>query len=315
MSFPQTFLEHMSHFASSGPPLFSLPVSSSRKLAATAPEDQHYGYVPKEAVAIIFLSLYGISTILHIVQAAWFRTWWLLPTAALCGVAELLGWSGRLGSSISPTALTPFLIQISTTIMAPTPLLAANFMILSRIIQRLGASYSLLSPKWYTILFLPCDIIALVVQGVGGGMASSANTLAGANVGANVMLGGIGFQFSANRPTRTDWAPRGVLTPRLKIMLAALAFSTTTLFIRSIYRIIELASGWEGRIIHTERYFDVLDGWMVVLAIVTINVAHPGLLLAPQVPTKAEALELESRESSGEAVVKGRPMLLKVRST
>jgi hypothetical protein len=37
--------------------------------------------------------------------------WWLLPTAALCGVIELLGWSGRLWSSISPTADTPFLMQ------------------------------------------------------------------------------------------------------------------------------------------------------------------------------------------------------------
>ncbi|KAJ7431442.1 RTA1 like protein-domain-containing protein [Mycena galericulata] len=134
-----------------------------------APEDRHYGYVPKEAVAIIFLTLYGTSTILHIAQAVWFRMWWLLPTAALCGVAELLGWSGRLASSTSPTSLTPFLIQISTTIMAPTPLLAANFMILSPVIQRLGTSYSVLSPKWYMIFFLPCDVIALMVQGVGGG--------------------------------------------------------------------------------------------------------------------------------------------------
>jgi hypothetical protein len=33
-------------------------------------------------------------------------------------------------------------------------------------------------------------------------------------------------------PARTDPNPRGVLTPRRKIMLSALAFSTTTLFIR-----------------------------------------------------------------------------------
>ncbi|KAJ7431425.1 RTA1-like protein, partial [Mycena galericulata] len=281
-----------------------------------APEDQHYGYVPKEAVAIIFLTLYGTSTILHIAQAVWFRMWWLRPTAALRGVAELLGWSGRLANSTSPASLTPYLIQISSTIMAPTPLLAANFMI-SRVIQRLGTSYSVLSPKWYTgiymILFLPCDIIALVIQGVGGGLASSnPNNLAGAN-GANVMLGGIAFQFTVilifstlaidfvrryvwDRAARSDWAPRGVLTQRLRVMLAAVAFSTTTLFIRcasSVYRIIELASGWEGRIIHTELYFDVLDGGMVVLAIFTVNIAHPGLLLEPKLPTKSEALELE----------------------
>jgi hypothetical protein len=48
---------------------------------------------------------------------------------------------------------------------------------------------------------------------------------------------------------------------------------------RSIYRIIELATGWNGRILHTELYFDVLDGGMVILAIFTMNIAHPGRLL------------------------------------
>ncbi|KAF7341349.1 hypothetical protein MVEN_01871400 [Mycena venus] len=262
----------------------------------TANDDSQYGYVPQEAVAILFLALYGISTVLHVGQAKYFRTWWLLPTAALCGIGELVGWSGRLWSSIDPTADTPFIIQRTcATILAPTPLLAANFMIMARIVERLGTSYSRLTPKSYTILFLPCDIIALVVQGVGGGMASSANDLDGANQGANVMLGGIGFQFGsvpfslkgilANGRSQCLRAhkgtPRGTFTPRLKFMLVALAFSTTVLFIRSIYRLIELSGGWEGPVIRTEVYFNVFDGGMVTLAIFTLNFVHPGIFLQP----------------------------------
>ncbi|KAF8164613.1 RTA1 like protein-domain-containing protein, partial [Mycena galopus ATCC 62051] len=271
-----------------------------------------YGYVPQETVAILFLVLFGISTALHVGQATYYRIWWLVPTAALCGIGELLGWSGRLWSAISPSVDTPFLIQISTTIMAPTPLLAAIFIILARVIHQLGTSYSLISPKWYTILFLPCDMIALVFQGVGGGMASSADTLAGANMGANVMLTGIAFQLAVivlfstlaldftqryvrDKPVHRS-RKRGVLSLKIKIMLAALAFSTTTLFIRSVYRIIELASGWNGRIIHTQMYFNVLDGSMVVLAIYTLNFAHPGVLLRHN-PEKTPCTEGESRES------------------
>ncbi|KAJ7607936.1 RTA1-domain-containing protein [Roridomyces roridus] len=260
-----------------------------------------YGYVPQEAIAILFVALFGMSTrnkVLHIGQAIWFKLWWLLPTAVLCGLGEVIGWSGRLWSSIDPIAATPYLMQISSIIIAPTPLLAANFMISARVIQRLGTSYSRLTPRWYTIVFLPCDIIALVVQGVGGAMASVADTLDGANRGANVMLRGIIFQlvviivFSAlgadfflhyqhDRPVRqiTATSRRGVLTPKLKIMLSALVFSCVTLFIRSIYRIIELSGGWEGRIIHTEVYFNVLDGGMVTLALWTMDFAHPGLFL------------------------------------
>ncbi|KAJ6534141.1 RTA1 like protein-domain-containing protein [Mycena capillaripes] len=283
----------------------------SRRDAPFSEDDprHHYGYLPTESTAIIFVALFAISTILHISQAIYWRMWWLLPTAALCGAVELLGWSGRLWSSISPLEDTPFLMQISTIIMAPTPLLAAIFTILGRIIHQLGTSYSVVTPKYYIMVFLPCDIIALIVQGVGGGMASSADDLAGSNLGARVMLGGIGFQlavivlFSAlsvdvvrrylhDKPVRTVTA-RGPLTTRLKIMISALAFCTTTLFIRSVYRVIELAGGWEGRIIHTQVYFNVLDGGMVVLAIFTLNLAHHGLLLRP-VATKVQELEMDS---------------------
>lgn len=41
-------------------------------------------------------------------------------------------------------------------------------------------------------------------------------------------------RYLRDRPTRADSSTRGVLTPRLKIMLAALGFSTTTLFIRCV---------------------------------------------------------------------------------
>ncbi|KAJ6457020.1 RTA1 like protein-domain-containing protein [Mycena vitilis] len=280
--------------------------------------DSAYGYVPTESVAILFLALFGISTILHVGQATYFRMWWLLPTAALCGVGELIGWAARLWSAISPTADMPFTIQISCTIIAPTPLLAATFMLFARIVQQLGTSYSRLTPRLYTIIFLTCDTVALVIQGVGGGLASSAETLDGANQGARIMLGGIAFQFAViivfsalaldfmqryirDMPVRAVQGPRGVLGPRMSILLGALAFSTTTLFIRSVYRIIELTGGWNGRIIHTQVYFNVLDGGMVVLAIFALNFAHPGLLLQ-HTPTKGE-MKLESLDASREGSV------------
>ncbi|KAJ7082390.1 RTA1-like protein [Mycena belliarum] len=283
--------------------------------AQTIADNAKYGYVPSESIAILFLVLYGISTLLHIGQATFYRMWWLFPTAVLCGIGELLGWGGRLWSSSSPTVRTPFIIQISTTIIAPTPLLAATFIIFSRVVQQLGSSYSWLTPKWYTILFLPGDVIALVVQGIGGGMASTADDLAGAETGSKVMLGGIGFQFAViiifsilsgdfirrylcDQPVRGRVGSRGPLTPALKLMLAALVFSTTTLFIRSVYRIIELQDGWNGRIIHTELYFNVLDGGMVVLAIFTLNFAHPGLLLRPaSTPALEKNATLQSEET------------------
>ncbi|KAJ7660125.1 RTA1 like protein-domain-containing protein [Mycena polygramma] len=295
---------------------------ANRDDANVSGDDSAYGYVPQEAVAILFLVLFGISTILHVGQATYFRMWWLLPTAALCGVGELIGWGARLWSANSPTAWMPFTIQICCTGIAPTPLLAATFILFARIVEHLGTSYSRLTPRLYTIIFLSCDTVALVVQGVGCGLAASAQTLDAANQGARIMLGGIAFQFAVivvfytlaidfmqryirDKPVRAVGGPRGVPGPRLTILLGALAFSTTTLFIRpshgSVYRIIELTGGWNGRIIHTEVYFNVLDGGMVVLAIFALNFAHPGVLLQ-HVPTKEET-KLESLDASREGSV------------
>jgi len=256
-----------------------------------------YAYRPTKYVCLIFVALFGLSTVLHIGQALFYRLWWLLPTMGLAGCLEVLGWSGRLWSSYNLTLNTPFMIAICTTIIGPTPLLAANFVIVERIIGRLGTCYSRLSPKWYLIIFCSCDVVSLVVQGTGGGLASTANTSSGARMGADVMLGGIVFQlvtlivfmccsfeffirYLHDAPVKSETVTkREPLTRRLKLMLGAMLFNSTCLFIRAIYRTIELSGGWHGRVISTQIYFNVLDGAMITLAIITMNIAHPGLLL------------------------------------
>ncbi|KAJ7686269.1 RTA1 like protein-domain-containing protein [Mycena rosella] len=259
-----------------------------------------YGYTPTEYVCIIFVVLFSSSTLLHLGQATYYRLWWLIPTACLAGVLEIVGWAGRLWSAISPHLFKSFEMQIVCTIMGPTPLAAANFIILGRVIAYLGPAYSRLSPQLYTILFLCCDIISLVVQGIGGGMAAGAvNQRLSPARGGNIMLGGIAFQmvtitvyvfcagefllrYLQNRPIAARGAPTAATAPlstRMKLLIGALVFNTTCLFIRAVYRVIELSDGWGGRIIHTQVYFNVLDGAMITLALVTLNIAHPGALL------------------------------------
>ncbi|KAJ7194339.1 RTA1 like protein-domain-containing protein [Mycena pura] len=272
-------------------------------------EDSQYGYLPKEYVAIIFLVLFSTSLILHIGQATYYRMWWLLPTACLCGLGEVVGWSGRLWSSFSPSLFDPYLMQICCTVISPTPLIAVNFILLSWVVTRLGPCYARLTPIQYTMVFVACDIVALIVQGAGGGIASTAATLDGANMGAHIMLGGIVFQFcaivvysvlaadllysySTDRPRRAEpCAARGAMDGQLRTMICALALSTLVLFIRGIYRIVELSGGWSGRVLHTEVYFNVLDGGMVVLAMFAINFAHPGRLLGTRRPASPVGYE------------------------
>ncbi|KAI0026999.1 RTA1-like protein, partial [Vararia minispora EC-137] len=271
-----------------------------------------YGYIPTLWVSCLFLGLFGISTTFHLGQALFFRLWFLLPTALLCGALELAGWSGRLWSSINHIncfnpAASSLALRIVTTIIAPTPLLGSNFILLGRIIHLLGSRYSRLSSRLYSIIFLTCDVIALVVQGLGGGIAASApdGNLSQASLGSNIMLAGIIFQlvviitysgfafeffsrYVKDRPLRLGPGvpqKRTETSARTKLLLLGMVLMTVFLFIRSIYRTVELAGGWKGSIITTEWYFDAFDGLMVAFAMLTLNILHPGILLVPEEAT------------------------------
>ncbi|RDB16094.1 Uncharacterized protein C17G6.02c [Hypsizygus marmoreus] len=239
-----------------------------------------YGYVPTQSVTIIFLALFPISTIAHAGQAVTYRMWFLFPTAFLCGIFEVVGWGARLWSSISPELRKPFNIQI---------------------IAYLGPIYSRLSPKQYSI-----DIFSLLIQSAGGGISSSASNGGGnAALGGTITLVGMAFQMTmialyvlsgAERfiryfkkapvrkfpRTSQPGAPshvRGYMDKHLRRMCIALVFSTTCIFTRAVYRAVELADGWDGRIAKTQLYFNLLDGMLIVFAMYTLNVAHQGYLL------------------------------------
>lgn len=244
--------------------------------------------------------------------------WWLFWTIITGGVGEIIGWSARVWSAKDPLASVPFLMQICCTIISPTWILAANFIITGRLIGHLGSQYSRLRPKFYTILFCSCDAIALVIQAVGGGTASSASDSNGTKMGANIMLAGIVFQLAAitvytlltaefllrfmyRKPFsgREDSQYTSRLVLKLQLMLSALVLSILCMFIRAVYRTIELSDGWTGRIISTELYFLVLDGGMIIIAMVTMNVFHPGLLMKDVTPThKVNSRSSETVEMS-----------------
>ncbi|KAF8907947.1 RTA1-like protein [Gymnopilus junonius] len=287
-------------------------MSSQNGTAIVAPDPTaFYGYIPTKYVTILFLTLFSLSTVLHSGQAIKYRLWWIFPSIVLGGTLEIIGWVCRLISSNHPLERMPYILQTTFIVLAPTPLLAANFVIIETIIRLLGPSYSRIRPKLYTIIFCSSDVISLLVQGGGGGIAASATTSTTENLGANIVLGGLVFQtlvivvyafcsteffmrYQKRRPFRgkatgPNEINHGKLTWNIQLMLYALLLNTFCLFIRAVYRIIEFADGWEGKVIHTQVLFNVFDGAMITLAIWTTNFFHPGRLLA----TKEEDTEMQ----------------------
>lgn len=108
----------------------------------------------------------------------------------------------------------------------------------------------------------------------------------------SILLAETVWRFLAKRPVKPfrfrktrEIVPveEGELSPdavrKAKILIAAMVFSTTLIFIRSIYRTIELLDGWTGPVISNEMLFCVLDGLMVLLATAIFVPIHPAYFL------------------------------------
>ncbi|EJD05484.1 RTA1-domain-containing protein [Fomitiporia mediterranea MF3/22] len=275
-----------------------------------------YGYTPTTTVCVTFIALFGITTVIHGCEAVAFKMWLFLALPTLAGVLEVVGWLGRFWSSFAPADLLPYSIQTVATIIAPTPLLAANFIILAMLIRYLGEGFSRLSPKLYSIIFTSADILALIIQAFGGAKASHAvSNHEDPEPGAHIMLIGIVLQMVAitffvllaseffiryytRRPIRlrsylaVDPSNRRI-DRKMQLMIMGLGFTTVCIFIRTVYRTIELINGFTGRIIRTQIYFNVLDGAMIILASYTLNFLHPGYLLRDVIEEGARAKSLD----------------------
>lgn len=290
-----------------------------------------YGYIPSFAGGIVLSILFAIPFFYHTFRSIQLRkaTSILLALGALSEsllsifsiettpvltllffTAELIGWASRTWAAKCPYNHDAFLSQIVTLIIAPVFFSAALYVLLGKLIHDLGRASSILSAKWYTIIFCTCDVVSLIIQAVGGAMASTADTDEQQDRGTNIMEGGIVFQLAtmtlfgvllgdfAWRISSRRTGLRNAVTRGLKLVLAAILISFVMIYIRSIYRTIELAQGWRGHLITHEAYFIGLDAAIMVVAVAVFVPVDPAVILYSRKYVPATAKQSPSADTS-----------------
>ncbi|TGZ77640.1 hypothetical protein EX30DRAFT_343871 [Ascodesmis nigricans] len=158
-------------------------------------EASFYEYRPSLALNAIPLAIFAASFLVFAAQCLWYRTWTFWIAMGFGNVAEILGYVGRLLSWRDPFEMNPFLIQIICLTLAPAFFAAGIYLSLSRIVIIFGPHLSRIKPKNYTRLFVACDIVSLVLQGAGGGIASvDSQAYRSPQKGTNIMVAGLAFQ-------------------------------------------------------------------------------------------------------------------------
>ncbi|KAJ8064732.1 hypothetical protein OCU04_007050 [Sclerotinia nivalis] len=81
-----------------------------------------------------------------------------------------------------------------------------------------------------------------------------------------------------------------------KLFCVGVTVAFITIFARCVYRIAEMVGGWANPIMRDEAGFIVMEGFMIIIAVSSLAIFHPGWCF-PQLFTKANT-KVESVEKT-----------------
>nr|A0A2Z5TTA9.1 RecName: Full=Efflux pump himE; AltName: Full=Himeic acid A biosynthesis cluster protein E [Aspergillus japonicus]BBA91555.1 transporter [Aspergillus japonicus] len=255
-------------------------------------------YVPSLAGNAFYLALFAVLLAAQLVLAVRYRTWGYL--AGLSGglILEIIGYIGRIQLHSNPFRFGPYLEYLICLTIGPAILSASIYICLGRIVIVYGEGISRLRPKTYTMVFVACDLVSLVLQAAGGAITSvaDADQYDLAQDGINIMIAGLASQVASLALFMAlclDYAWRVYKSPhnlspetrmrdlrhslRWKAFLAGLALATVAIFMRSVFRVAELKGGFHSSLANDQVLFMTLEGAMIAIAVIALTVLHPGL--------------------------------------
>ncbi|CEH15378.1 hypothetical protein CBOM_03695 [Ceraceosorus bombacis] len=260
------------------------------------------GYAPNFGGNLFFAIVFGLCLLLQFILGIKYRTWtwWAAMVSGL--VLELAGYIGRLLQHNNVWDANAFKLQLVTLILGPSFLSGSIDLTLKHIVIVFGKQYSHIKPALYTWFFIGLDFFSIVIQAIGGGLASAAtsgsnNNVNMLNTGNHMILAGIAIQvfqlvlfgivtadyvrrlFQARKrggETLSKEAEAYLADCKFRGFCAAIIIGYFGILIRCIYRLPEMADGWGNGLQRNEPSFLVLDGGMVAMASIVLTAFHPG---------------------------------------
>ncbi|OHE92726.1 RTA1 like protein [Colletotrichum orchidophilum] len=251
-------------------------------------------YRPSVPGNVIFLVIMAVLACGQIYLGIVHKTKGFMIAICLGLLTETVGYIARVLLNGNPFSRDYFLWYLITLTIGPVFIAAAIYLTLGRIVVVHGEAISRIKPRSYTTAFLGCDIVSLVVQAVGGGIAASSplDNPHMIKVGTNILVAGLSIQvaclfaFSAcsleflwrvrkNPDLRNPEFTDLVSSKRFKMFLFAIFGATAFLFVRTVFRSVELSEGFGGKLANQEVEFMILDGTMIILACLCLTIWHP----------------------------------------
>ncbi|KEZ42560.1 hypothetical protein SAPIO_CDS5790 [Scedosporium apiospermum] len=259
-----------------------------------------YRYRPSLPANIVFIVLYALALLVHAYLGFRWKQIWFMVCVILGCLVEIVGYIGRIIMHGNPFLFAGFMTQIVFITSGPIFYTAAIYITLSKAISHFSPSLSRFPPRLYYWIFIPADVICLVLQAAGGALSTVSS---GSNqTGIDLAFAGLILQvivififcflfadhmirfFRQSSPSSSKGgaghieASANIRPQRMNIFLGGLAASILLILARCVFRCYELREGYSGETMSEEGLFIGLEGVLIVVAVFALCFGHPGLV-------------------------------------
>ncbi|CAG9972452.1 unnamed protein product [Clonostachys byssicola] len=275
-----------------------------------------YKYNPDKAVNMAFTVIFALIMFGHIYLGIRWKTWGYMTSMILGCLLEIAGYACRVVLHANPFKFLPFVVQTVALTIAPIFYTAGIYVTLSASISHFAPDLTRVKPSVWVWIFLPADILCLVLQGAGGALSVTATSSDTGKIGNKVSQAGLSLQlvvlvgfmaafadffirfFMSHRLPKVEW--------RLKAFVAGIGFSVTIILARCAFRVYELKEGYSGTAITHEVPFIIAEGVFMILGAAALFWGHPGLAIKPDyIQYPAKSTGSDSDDSSYPTIGKG----------
>ncbi|KAK5113636.1 hypothetical protein LTR62_003263 [Meristemomyces frigidus] len=262
----------------------------SQQCAALTTPNTNWSFCPNKPASYLFAVLFGLTFVTHVIQMIKSRKWycWVIAFSA---AAQFATYVVRTLSILNPANEAIYALWFVLILIAPIFTNAFVYMALGRAVYNFTSSANIFKVRaWYFgLIFVLLDITALIIQVLGATVASASDTKTSTiMLGLHIYMIGIGFQqlcilvflslaggFHAQLKRQPATPQRRTAFRLLYVVYGILLLIT----IRIIFRIIEYSDGLKSSIPQHEAFQYVLDSTPMLIALVLLNVIHPGTLM------------------------------------
>ncbi|POR35144.1 hypothetical protein TPAR_04677 [Tolypocladium paradoxum] len=255
----------------------------------------NYGFYPRWEDNVAFAIAFGLATMAHLTQAVVLKKpfCWVIIMGALweclCFTLRALGARDQQESIYVTLSTLLFLL-------APLWINAFVYMVVARLIKLLQPQKRAVGipAQWLAKGFVSADIICFIIQAAGGGLMADQHNTEASETGRRVYMAGVGAQLACvmvflvfNVMFHRDLMNHmrtGKVENRnrwTKPLMWAIYIVLVLIVGRIIFRLIEFSQGVSSSntILRHEEFQLYLDALPMLIALVALNLVHPGLVL------------------------------------